>query len=882
MKQQQLQQTNGTFRQQETENQDSPVAPNRRRAAHSMQGAALWRPEFEHDACGTGFIAHTGGEKSHAIIVDALEILDRLAHRGGTGSDPDTGDGAGMLVQIPDRFFRKKTDFQLPEEGQYAAGMFFLPLDEKECILTQGEIDAIVKEEEFSVLGWRTVPTNLHACGNGAWESAPSVRQLFITWKETDLSSDVRLFVLRKRIERAMKELERDVYIPSLCSKTIVYKGMMQAWQVSDFYPDLLDPDFISAIALVHSRYSTNTFPNWERAQPFRMVAHNGEINTLKGCEHAVLAASSAMDGGRLAKRFADILPILDTDGSDSTKFDNLLEFLVVSGRSLPQALFMMMPGPWSKDPTMDENQREFFRYAACLMTPWDGPAAMCFTDGVQVGAVLDRNGLRPSRWVLTRSGILVLASESGVVDFPPSEVVRRGRLGPNQMLLLDTATGKLMEDREIKDLYLDGPWKQWLAQQVISLKETPYERLSKPSSNPTEQQRIFGWTFEDRMLTVLPIAQTGLDPVGAMGYDAPIAVLSEKPQPLFHYFKQLFAQVTNPPIDAIQEECVVGMDVFLGPNGDPTLDQPENCRKIHLSSPILQTATLEKLLSGVQGFAVAELHMVFDPKLGLEAGLDTFFAAAEKALKNGTSILVLTDRTAGSNLAPIPSLLATAGVHHHLIRKGLRGGCSIIVDSYEPREIHHVACLVGYGREGSAPARSLRSGGIARGRRDILESICRWTNAMRNILHGYDHGILKVMSKMGISCVDGYHNAQIFEALGLSQELVDRFFTGHGYARRRHEPGRFGTRNSAASTGKRSKNPINELPSGGRFQYKRDGEYHLYNPETIHLLQTAVRTGRLRAVFKEYVKRIEGEAPGFAAQPAGLSKLPSDPRGGG
>ena len=550
MRQQQQQSNQEQVRQQRSENQESAVAPNIKRAGQSagaMKQATLWRPEFEHDACGTGFIAHMNGLRSHAIITDALEILVRLAHRGGTGSDPDTGDGAGVLLQLPDKFFRKHTGIHLPREGEYAVGMFFLPLEEEVCRLAQAGIEAIAKEEAFTLIGWRTVPTNLHACGYGAWASVPSVKQLFLSWKENDLPADVRLFVLRKRIEKAMKEQGHEVYVPSLSSKTIVYKGMMQAWQVSDFYPDLLNEDFISAIALVHSRYSTNTFPNWERAQPFRMVAHNGEINTLKGCEHAVLAAAAAMDGGRLKKRFADILPILDTDGSDSTKFDNLLEFLIVAGRSLPQALFMMMPGPWSKDPTMDENQREFFRYAACLMTPWDGPAAMCFTDGRQVGAVLDRNGLRPARWVLTRSNLLVLASESGVVDIAPADVVRRGRLGPNQMLLLDTETGTLLEDQQIKDQYLDGPWKQWLKQQVIELTEADYARKNAVGNNPTKTQNIFGWTYEDRMLTVLPIAQTGLDPVGSMGYDAPIAVLSERPQPLFHYFKQLFAQVTKP-----------------------------------------------------------------------------------------------------------------------------------------------------------------------------------------------------------------------------------------------------------------------------------------------------------------------------------------------
>lgn len=867
MKQQEMQPCKAEEpRQRGNDLQESDVAPNTGRAASASsfragktwQNAKLWRPEFEHDACGTGFIAHVNGERSHAIVHDSLEILSRLAHRGGTGSDPDTGDGAGVLVQIPDEFFRKTVSFSLPPMGQYAVGMFFLPLDPKECLAAEAIIETIAKEEAFSVLGWRVVPTNLHACGAGAWASVPSVRQLFLTWQETELPADVRLFVLRKRIERALKEQGIELYVPSLSERTLVYKGMMQAWQVADFYPDLLDEDFISGIALVHSRYSTNTFPSWDRAQPFRMVAHNGEINTLKGCEHAVQAASAAIDGGRLHKRLLDVLPILDANGSDSTKFDNLLEFLVVAGRSLPQALFMMMPGPWSKDTTLDENQRDFYRYAACLMTPWDGPAAMCVTDGRQIGAVLDRNGLRPARWVLTKDNLLVLASESGVLDIPPSDVVRRGRLGPNQMLLLDTESGVLLEDQAIKDQYLTGPWKEWLPQQVVELEELPYRRESEPSPRPKERQHLFGWTYEDRMITVLPIAQTGLDPVGSMGYDAPIAVLSERPQPLFHYFKQLFAQVTNPPIDAMQEECVTGMDVFLGSNGDPTLDKADNCRKIHLGSPILQTANLKRLLAGVPGFAAAEVHMVFDPSQGLEAGLEAFFASAEQALNEGKTILVLTDRTASAELVPIPSLLATAGVHHFLIQKGLRGNCSLIVDSYEPREVHHVACLIGYG------AKAVHLRGVYEAVESLadeghLESVSL-EDAMHNIVYGYDHGILKVMSKMGISCVDGYHNAQIFEALGLSQELVDRFFKGTvtrvgGLTLSDLEREVLQRHREALATMQQ------ELPSGGRFQYKRGGERHLYNPETIHLLQTAVRTGDYE-LFREYVRSVESDHP--------------------
>lgn len=833
--------------------------------ANNMAQAALWDPSFEHDACGTGFMAQMDGIRSHTIVQDALEILVRLAHRGGTGADPETGDGAGILIQIPDRFFRMKTDFHLPREGQYAVGMFFLPLDGAERREAEAVLTATAQAEAFSLIGWRDVPTNLHACGNGARASAPCVRQLFLTWEETATPADIRLFVLRRRMEHAMREQGRPVYLPSLSNRTIVYKGMMQAWQVADFYPDLQDGDFMSAIALVHSRYSTNTFPSWNRAQPFRFVAHNGEINTLKGCEHAILAASATMDGGRLGEQLKAILPILDEDGSDSTKFDNLLEFLVTAGRSLPQALFMMMPGPWSKDDTMDENQRDFFRYAACLMPPWDGPAAMCFTDGRQVGAVLDRNGLRPARWILTSKNMLVLSSESGVVDVPASDIIRRGKLGPNCMLLLDTETGTLYEDQAIKDTFLTGPWQKWLPEQLQRLElETAQTAnlggaLLDNAGSPQlvkDRLRLFGWTYEDSMTTVLPIAQTGLDPVGAMGFDAPIAVLSEKPQPLFNYFKQLFAQVTNPPIDAIQEECVTGMDVFLGPNGDPTHDRAENCRKIHLDSPILSLHALERLVSGLPGFPAAELAMTFNPEKGLEKGLETLFSQAEQALAGGAVLLVLSDRTASAAQPPIPSLLATAGLHHHLIRKGLRGGCSLIVDSREPREVHHVACLIGYGAKAVAlrGVHEATAALLADGHLDGLTE----EQAAHNLLHGYDHGLLKVMSKMGISCVDGYQNAQIFEALGLSKELVNRFFTGTVT-----RVGGLSLADLERETLRRHELALQamseELPSGGRFQYKLDGEQHLYDPETIHLLQTAARTNDY-ALFKEYVRRIEDE----------------------
>ncbi len=822
--------------------------------------APLWRPEFEHDNCGTGFVAHALGVKSHSIIKDALEVLNRLNHRGGAGSDPDTGDGAGILTQIPDAFFRKSVDFNLPEEGLYAVAQIFLSRDQEKRSTSETLISEIIKANGHHLLGIRSVPVNLHACGNGARISAPWVSQFFIAYQgaHDENSMNVASYVLRRLIEKATEQAGQDVYVASLSHKTIIYKGMMHAWQLQDFYPDLGDSDFKSALAMVHSRYSTNTFPSWSRAQPCRYIAHNGEINTLRGVESSTSAAENFLLGGLLKDKIKEILPIIHADGSDSMKFDNLFEFLWLSGRPMPQVLMMMMPGPWSKDATMPEEQRLFYQYAACMLPPWDGPAAITFTDGRLIGSVLDRNGLRPARWIMTRENRMILASEAGVIDIPPEDIIRKGKLGPNQMILLNTETGELMEDAQIKATYCKGPWNEWLKKNCIktdSIAKIPFKVSDK--SLIDQMQKLFGWTYEDRMNTVLPMAISGLDPVGAMGFDAPLAVLSNQYQPLFNYFQQLFAQVTNPPIDSICEELVTGMDVFVGKSCDFTQDLAENCVKIHLDSPILSPSLYTKLKTGISGFKPVEVPMLFTREQGLKKGLESFFQKAEEAISQGAVILILTDRGASSELLPLPSLLASAGLHHHLIRKGKRGECSLIVDSFEPREVHHSACLIGYGVKAIYPrgafeviADMIRSGHIS----GITEE-----KAFENYSHAVDHGILKVMSKMGISCVDGYIRAQIFEALGVSQDVIDEYFTGTVT-----RVGGLTLKEIEAECLNRHQKALDEmdqaLPSGGRFQWKRDGEEHLYNPETIHIIQTAVRTNDY-SLYQEYKKRICSES---------------------
>lgn len=677
-----------------------------------LKNAPLWRPEFEHDSCGTGFVANINGAKTHRVVHDALEVLKRLAHRGGAGYDPDSGDGAGILIQLPDSLFRSVLPFPLPEPGQYGTGMFFFPRDthsRQNCIAL---VEKAADDTGFTLLGWRDVPHNLHACGTAAREAAPYVMQAFVAQKKPAVDIELALYILRRTIEHRTDDTKAGLYVASFSSRTIVYKGMMHAWQLEAFYPDLVDERAESALGMIHSRYSTNTMPSWSRSQPCRMIAHNGEINTLRGAENALKAMENGLNGGKLKKHLKDIVPVLEDDGSDSMKFDNAFEFYCHSGRPMAQSLMLMMPGPWSMDKTMNDVERAFYQYAACLLPPWDGPAAITFTDGRMIGATLDRNGLRPSRWALSSDGVMVLSSESGVLDIPPDKTIRKGKLGPGQMIVLDLESGELMEDAELKRKHCSGPYQKWLKDNCIPESALPLiDELPREGLPVGCLQQIFGYTYEDMTAMMLPMAQTGNDPVGAMGYDAALAVLAEKPQSIYNYFKQLFAQVTNPPLDAIREACVTGTDVLIGPSGDITQDSAENCKKIHLKSPVLSETTFRALRAGVDGFRSAELPMLFTRGQGLEKGLEDLFVAAEKIARDGASLLILTDRGADETHIPIPALLAASGVHHNLIRKGLRGSFSIIVDSFEPREVHHICCLIGYGVKAVFPRRARDAG---------------------------------------------------------------------------------------------------------------------------------------------------------------------------
>ena len=824
-----------------------------------LQNAPLWREQFEHDSCGTGFVANQRGEKSHRIVRDALEVLKRLSHRGGAGYDPDTGDGAGILLQLPDALFRAVAGVSLPQAGDYAVAQFFFPREAQAIERCRELVNKTCADLHMNVLAWRDVPHNLHACGTAARESAPALLQLFVSPAKPVEDMEQAIYILRRAIEKRSIAQDADIYVASFSSRTIVYKGMMHAWQLEKFYPDLVDERTASAVGMVHSRYSTNTLPTWSRSQPCRMIAHNGEINTLRGAENAIKAMETGLHGGKLKRRLKDVLPVLEDDGSDSMKFDNAFEFYCQNGRPMAQSLMLMMPGPWSMDKTMDETQRAFYQYAACLLPPWDGPAAITFTDGLKVGATLDRNGLRPARWALSRDGVMVLSSESGVLDIAPENTVRKGKLGPGQMVILDLESGELQEDTALKAQYCAGPYRRWLKERCI-----PEGALPKGAELPEETiaisalQQLYGWTHEDLITTLLPMAQTGNDPVGAMGYDAALAVLSEKPQPLYNYFKQLFAQVTNPPLDAIREACVTGTDVHLGPSGDITHDEAGNCQKIHLKSPILNEQTFRALRSGVPGFRAEELPMLFTRQQGLMAALDALNAEAERVARAGAKVLILTDRGADETNIAIPAFLAASGVHHHLIRKGLRGSFSIVVDSFEPREVHHMCCLIGYGVKAIFPRGALRSLTHMQ-QRGLLGSLAL-DKAKANYLHALEHGILKVISKMGISCVDGYIRAQIFEAVGLSDEVIDRCFSG--------TVSRLGgmtfadlEREVLARHDAALANLDEPLPSGGRYQVKKDGEEHLYNPQVIHTIQTAVRSGDYK-LYKQYTKLIGVERP--------------------
>ncbi len=845
----------------------------------------LYDPYYEHDACGTGFVVNIKGIKSHEIIGQGLTILNNLAHRGATGSESETGDGAGILIQIPHKFFVRECaalGFELPDPRYYGVGMLFMPSDEKQSDTFKKIVEKIAEEEGQCVIGWRNVPTDDSTLGATAKAAQPVVHQVFLRRNPTikdRMSFERKLYVIRKRAEATIRyggiPGGEHFYVCSMSYKTIIYKGMLTSNQVEAYFPELNDPDMETALAMVHSRFSTNTFPSWDRAHPYRMLAHNGEINTLRGNVNWLNSEQTKFHSDHFGNDLPKILPVINKDGSDSGIFDNVLELLVLAGRSLPEAMMMMIPEPWSKHEGMSTEKKAFYEYHSTLMEPWDGPASMTFTDGVGIGACLDRNGLRPSRYYVTKDDLVILASEVGVLDVPPEKVIKKDRLEPGRMLWIDTEEGRIISDDEIKHKIATArPYRRWLDEFMISLEDLPDPKYfdevknwnqGERSQNLLKRQRAFGYTHEDLRVLIEPMARNGVEPIGSMGNDTPLAVLSDKPVLLFDYFKHLFAQVTNPPIDANREEIVTATEMMIGSEQNLLEPRPENCRQIKLKNPILTNEKLEKLrqLNRLH-FHTATIPILFNPSEGgegLENGLERVFARADEIIANDeANIIILSDRGIDEEHAPIPVLLAVAGLHHHLIRQGTRTHIGLVVESAEPREVHHFATLVGYGAVAINPylafdtIREMIDQGILAGM-DYYTAAQKYRKAVIK-------GIVKVISKMGISTVQSYCGAQIFEAIGLHPSLIERYFTG--------TPSRIGgvglevIAKEAAIRHEQAypKRPVDRggLDAGGKYKWRADGERHLFNPESIYYLQQACRNNDYD-LFKKYSALIDDQS---------------------
>ncbi|MGH9096364.1 MAG: glutamate synthase central domain-containing protein, partial [Acidimicrobiales bacterium] len=750
----------------------------------------LYDPGFEHDACGIALVADLHGRPSHALVRRGITALEHLAHRGATGSEEDSGDGAGILLQIPHRFYREVVGFDLPEAGRYATGIAFLSRDPSEAAKARTGIEQLAEEEGLRVLGWREVPFNDRTLGSVARGDMPSLHQVFLAPEATTvlagddsaLAIDRITFVLRKRAEHDID----DCYLASLSARTVNYKGMLTSHQLAEFYTDLSDPRVESGLALVHSRFSTNTFPSWALAHPYRYLAHNGEINTLAGNRNW-MRAREALCATDLIPGLDRAFPILTAGASDSASFDEVLELLHLGGRPLHHAVLMMIPEAWENHRAMDPARRAFYRYHSSLMEPWDGPAAVAFTDGTTIGAVLDRNGLRPARYWVTTDGLVVLASEVGVLDVPSSMVIRKGRLQPGKMFLVDTAAGRIIDDEEIKStLAEEHPYAQWLEEGQIDLDDLPPKTMLTPQhASVIGRQRAFGYTNEELRLIIGPMAKTGVEPNGSMGSDAAIAVLSERPRLLYDYFTQLFAQVTNPPLDAIREELVTSLASTLGPERNLLEPTAASCRQIVLPMPVISNDDLAKLLyinedgqtPGYRAFAVDGLFEVGRGGEGLASGIEDVRVRIDEAIANGADIIVLSDRNSTPEWAPIPSLLLVAAVHHHLVRQRTRTKVGLVVESGDAREVHHMALLKGFGAAAINPYLAFETidDMIASG---LLSGVTP-RQAQRNYIKAASKGIVKVMSKMGISTVASYTGAQVFEAVGLSPEVIDEYFTG-------------------------------------------------------------------------------------------------------
>jgi glutamate synthase (NADPH) large chain len=824
----------------------------------------LYDPRYEHDACGIGFVANIKGQKSHDIIVKGIQVLINLTHRGACGCDPETGDGAGVLIQIPHKFFVRecaKLGFTLPPAGEYGVGMTFLPVEPHARLLAEGIVERIVREEGLSVLGWRDTPIDGAAIGRVARNSQPYIQQIFVARGKgmTEDQLERKLYLVRKRAEGEIAKSDIPeksfFYVPSLSARTIIYKGLLLAPQIANFYPELQDPDVVSALCLVHQRFSTNTFPTWQLAHPYRYIAHNGEINTVRGNVNWMHARQSVLASPLFGDDIKKLFPIIQPGGSDSAAFDNALELLVLSGRGLPHAMAMLIPEAWAKNPHMNPQKRAFYEYHASLMEPWDGPAAIAFTDGRSIGATLDRNGLRPARYLVTKDDLVIMASEAGVLAVRPEDVKLKGRLQPGKMLLVDTVEGRIVSDRELKRaLYGRNPYQMWLKENQITLDQLaePPRAYGADHNTLVRRQRAFGYTDEDIRIVLGPMAEKGEEPIGSMGTDTPLACLSDKPQPLFHYFKQLFAQVTNPPIDPIREEMVMSLTSYIGTERNILAETPQHCHTLKLPHPILTNHDLEKIRRVSQGdFLATTLPMLFaveEGAKGLERALAGLCRRASLAIQSGYSLLILSDRGVDEDYAPIPSLLAMTAVHNHLVREGTRTQVALIIESGEPREVMHFALLIGYGASAVNPYLA-------------LETVGPEEKAMSNFVKSINKGLLKTFSKMGISTLQSYRGAQVFEAIGLSKLLVDKYFTGT--SSRIEGVGLEVLATEAILKHQYAFAPQTEfdteLAVSGNYQFRTRGEYHLYNPLTIQKLQAAVRTQSF-ANFQEYTDLIDNQ----------------------
>ena len=826
----------------------------------------LYDPSFEHDNCGIGACVNIKGVKNHQTVDNALKIVETLEHRAGKDAAGETGDGVGIMLQISHKFFSKAckaANINIGKEREYGIGMFFFPNDELRLRQAKKMFEIIVEKEGMTFLGWREVPTTPTVLGKKALECMPKILQGFVAKPadvEKGLDFDRKLYIARKVFEQSNEES----YVVSLSSRTIVYKGMFLVGQLRTFFNDLQDPDYESAIALVHSRFSTNTTPSWEKAHPYRFIVHNGEINTIRGNADKMLAREENMESEYLKNEMHKLIPVVNPNGSDSARLDNTLEFLVMSGMDLPHAIMITIPEPWENNKVISQEKRDFYQYYATMMEPWDGPASIIFTDGDQVGAVLDRNGLRPSRYYITDDDQLILSSEIGVLDIDPTKIVEKERLHPGKMLLVDTIKGEVIADDVVKEKYAEKePYGEWLDSNLLELKDLKIPNEPVPTYGAEEREKLmkaFGYTYEDIRTAILPMALNGSEAIAAMGNDTPLAVLSNRHQPLFNYFKQLFAQVTNPPIDAIREELVTSTTVYVGKEGNILDEKPENCRVLKVHNPILTDTDLLKIKSmNKKGFEVVELPITYYKNTSLEKALDRLFVETDRAYRDGANIIILSDRGVDENHVAIPSLLAVSAMHQYLIKTKRRTSVALILESGEPREVHHFATLLGYGACAVNPYLALQ--GIKKLidenmlQKDYYAAVEDYTNAIL-------HGIVKIASKMGISTLQSYQGSQIFEAIGINSDVIEKYFTNtvsrvEGISLKDLEAD-VDARHGAAFDPLGLENDLT-LESAGSHKYRSGKEQHLYNPQTIHTLQVATRTGSYD-LFKQYTDMIDKE----------------------